>query len=402
MSDTPHVNAFIHYYQPEPPRHITGKAREKYIKKRKFYTCNSDNGYNYVDYADVGSKNKADYVDYSGDEEKSKGLFSFHGKLTKKEKRELKEQLRTTKSIVWDLVISFKPEWGQKYCADYEQAYEIFKSVLPRFYKRCGFKPDNMVTYFSLHTSTKHKHAHISFFEKEPLRYKSRGKELHYSDGHITKACLQFLKVITEQKASDISAELKVLRKELTQSQKQAIDKQLGAKHFQTEFRQGLADLMNDLPKTGRLGYDSDNMASVRPKIDKLVDCLIKSNKSAFKAFNEFNNALISKDIKTREMLKHNKIDEKYWAQYLIADKYLDDIYRRLGNQIINSVRVFRKEDIEARSQIARKRIQQAREQRLLDYSIKLQTSLETDAILAFNEYMNQLEKDKENLHEKN
>ena len=396
----PNVNAFLHFYQPEPPPHLKGKAHEKYIKKRKFYSCNSDNGYDYVNYVNTGSKHKEDYVEYSGDDEKSKGLFSINGKLSKKEKKELKKQLQATKSVIWDLVISFQPEFGQKYCNDYDSAYAILKTVMPKFLKRAGFNLNNIVWYAGLHENKRHRHIHISFFEKEPKRYHTKDKELHYSEGYIPQSCLTFLKIQTEQKATDITAELKALRKSLTQAQSLAIGEQLGKSRYQTEFRKGLAELMLELPKNGRLGYDSDNMASVRPKVDKLVDYVIKSDKNALETFNEFNSVLLTRDIKTREMLARNKISEKSWAKYMVADKYLSDIYRRLGNQVINAVRVFRQNETTARSHIARKRMENAREQRLLDYSIKLQISLETDAILAFNEYMKELEHSKDLVNE--
>lgn len=393
----PNVNAFLHFYQPEPPPHLKDKARERYIQKRKFYSCNSDNGYDYVNYVNTGSKNKADYVEYSGDDEKSKGLFSTNGKLTKKEKKELKLQLKTTKSNIWDLVISFQPEFGQKYCNDYESAYAIIKTVMPKFLKRAGFNPDNIVWYAGLHENKKHRHIHISYFEKESKRYHAKDKRLHYSEGYIPQSCLTYLKIQTEQKATDITAELKALRKELTNAHKKNISSNI---RYQSEFRKVLAELMFELPKSGRLGYDSDNMASVRPKVNKLIDCVIKSDKNALQAFNAFNSALQARDIKTREMLAQNKVNEKSWPQYMVSGKYLADAYRRLGNQVINAVRVFRQDEISARSHIVRKRIKNAREQRLLDYSIKLQTSLETDAILAFNEYMKELEQSKDFVNE--
>lgn len=396
----PNVNAFLHFYQTEPPPHLKSSDRERYTQKRKFYSCNSDNGYDYVNYVNTGSKNKADYVEYSGDDEKSKGLFSINGKLTKKEKKELKKQLQATKSVIWDLVISFQPEFGQKYCNDFESAYTILKCVMPKFLKRAGFNVENIVWYAGLHENKKHRHIHISFFEKEPKRYRQKDNELHYSEGYIPQSCLIYLKIQAEQKATDISAELKALRKNLTQTQFSALNKELDNAKYQTEFKDRIRKLMYELPRRGRLSYESENMASVRPKIDELVDCVIKSNAKALQAFNTFNSALQARNIKTREMLARNKINETFWTQYMVADKYLSDVYRRLGNQVINAVRVFMQDEKTSRNHIVRKRIEHEREQRILDYSIKLQADLETDAIIAFNEYMKELEQSKEFMNE--
>lgn len=395
---TPNVNAFLRFYAPEPPRNLTGKAQERYSKKRAFYSCNDKNAY--IDYVHTGTKPK-DYIDYAGNEEKSQGLHSLNGKMTDKERRELKKQLRNTKSVIWDLVVSFRPSYGKKYCADSESAQKILKSVFPRFCKRAGLNPENIVMFWGLHTNRKHNHIHISFFEKEPKRYRANGQGLHFSEGFIPKSCLEYLKIMTEQKASDMSAQLKMLRAELTRAHSQAISGQLGKSRCQTQFCQGLADLMFDLPKNGHLSYSSQNMERVRPQIDKLTEYVIKADRNVLEAFNALSNALQKRDNETREMLKRNKVDERFWGQYMVSDKYISDIYRRLGNQVINAVRVFKKDEISARSHLARKRIERAREESLLDYSIKLQTSLESDAIATFNEYMRELEKEKERAYEK-
>lgn len=398
MSTTPNINAFLRFYAPEPPSNLTGKARERYLKKRAFYSCNDKNAY--IDYVHTGTKPK-DYIDYARNEEKSQGLYSLNGKMSDKERRELRNELRTTGSVIWDLVISFKPVYGKKYCPDSESALNILKSVFPRFLKRAGFNPENIAMFWGLHTNRKHNHIHISFFEKEPKRYRANGQGLHFSEGFIPTACIEYLKIITEQKATDMSARLKALRAELTQANLQALNVQLGKSRYQTQFRQELRNLAYELPQNGRLSYASDNIARIRPQIDKLTECAIKGNKKAFEAFNELSNALQKRDNETREMLKRNKVDKRFWSQYMVSDKYLSDIYRRLGNQIINAVRVFKKDEISARSHLVRKRIERAREERLLDYSIKLQTSLESDAITTFNEYMRELERDRETVNEK-
>ena len=118
------------FYQPKEK--YVGKKRDL-SKQRDFVSCNSS--YNYVSYVDTGATNKVpkDYEMYVGNKEKSCGAFSKNGLLTDKEKRELREMLRTTQSNIWDMVVSFREDFGNAYCRDYDQAYEFCKSELPKF-----------------------------------------------------------------------------------------------------------------------------------------------------------------------------------------------------------------------------------------------------------------------------
>ena len=79
--------------------------------------------------------------------------------------------------------------FGEKYCRDYEQAFNFVKSELPKFFTRAGLNKDNIIWYAGLHENTDNKHIHISFFEKEPEYYKNGGK-LSYHNGTISKQVL--------------------------------------------------------------------------------------------------------------------------------------------------------------------------------------------------------------------
>ncbi len=396
----PNVNAFLKFYQPNPPANLNGKAKERYITKRKFYSCNSDNGYDYVNYVNVGSKQKSDYVEYSGDDEKSKGLFSSQGKLSKRERKELKSALKSTQSIIWDLVISFEPSFGKEYCNDYEMAYRIMKSVIPRFFTRAGFDKNNMIWYAALHENRRHRHIHISFFEKEPKRFAQTDKLLHYSQGYIPQSCLNYLKLLTEERATDMTGKLYALRKALTQAHGSSLMKLTGETRYRTEFRGGLKELMYVLPKSGRLSYDSQNIEPFKEQINKLVDIAIKADETTLKAFENFCQQLQINDQQSKDMLARNKIDGRFWSGYLKTEKYLNDLYRRLGNQVLNSVRVFKRNEGVAHNKILQKRVQKANEIKMLDYAIKLQLNIETDAISIFNEYMKELEKERDKTNE--
>ncbi len=390
----PNVNCKIAFVENEETLAKSTRLMEKYGAKRKFYSCNQTQ--DYLTYIDTGTKQKTDYISYSGDREKSSGVFGKNGLLTGKERKELREKLRTTKSIIWDCLLTFQPEFGQTYCNDYEQAYEMMKREMPRFLKDAGFNPDNVVWYAGLHTNKKHRHIHISFFEDQPTRIRQRHKTLQYSLGKINRVCIDKFKLRVEQNLTDISAELRIARKEITTITKDVLFSKSSLIRFDNQFQDLIVQLAEQLPKDGRLSYDSENMKPLKPLIKQITDTAIKSNKKWHAAFVEFCGEVKKYDDETREMLICNKIPEKYWNRYLKSDVYLDDLYRRMGNQILNYVRVFKKKEKPARARLAQKRIRNKTATDVLLRSAKLQADMEADSMFFFQEYLRKLEEARE------
>ena len=208
----PNVNLFLNYIES-----LVGQDKE-YIEnnceQRAFYSCKND--FDYVGYVNKGSKEQLDYISYSGDNEKSLGIFNQNALLNEKDISELRNRLRTTRSVIWHGVISFTEEFGNKYCDTYEKAYNLMKTEMPRFFKNAGLNPKNIIWYAGLHTNTDNKHIHFSFFEKEPLR-KFRDKEgVQYSKGHIAIGVIRQFKKSIELKLLNLSSEIVLNRTSIT------------------------------------------------------------------------------------------------------------------------------------------------------------------------------------------
>ena len=149
---------------------------EKGSSHRAFYDSSQKD--DYLAYMDKGIKStkRIDYLDYTGNEEKSSGIFNANGVLSKEDKKVLRESLRKTESIIWDIVISFEEQYGNKNMYNAEQAQELLRKILPKFFREIGFKPENITWYAGLHTNTDNQHIHLSFFEKEPVWYDRQKK----------------------------------------------------------------------------------------------------------------------------------------------------------------------------------------------------------------------------------
>lgn len=386
---TPNVVMCLRHVQNEDTLAANPALEKRYGDRRKFYSCNK--GFNYVSYVNDGSKEKIDYIAYSGDNEKSSGVFDKNGLISKKQQNALKKQLRKTKSVIWDCVISFKKEFGDKYMGGYEDAYRLMKTEFPRFLKAAGLNPDNITWYSGLHTNTDNKHLHISFFENEPTRYSTVDKNLHFSKGIINKRFLSDFKIHVEERLTDISAELKVARQELTGIAKSLLFSEGNQKAYQGEIQEKMLELLSRLPIEGRLSYASENMASLRPLINSISDAFIKSNPALYECFNKFCSGALKKDAAMKEILTNNKIPKEFWGRYLAADKYMEDFYRRMGNFIINSARVFKRKEKTTKTKGAAKRARRQTAIDMLTYSQKLRLEFEQEAMEAFREYLNKL-----------
>ena len=325
MADNPEANNIVlkcHYYKPN-------NTNEEYAKHRDFISCNGS--YNYLSYIHTGSTEQApkDYEEYVGNKEKSCGVFNQNGLMNDEQIKELKQSLQTTQSVIWDMVISFREEFGNNYCRDYDQAYEFMKSEMPRFLKKAGLNPDNIIWYAGLHENTENKHIHISFFEKEPLYY-ANGNNLKFHSGKISKNVLIDSKFMFEKKLTNATAQLIKDRKNLLDSYNIVMTKTQIAR----KGKKLLLELYTLLPSEGRISYDSENMLPLRQKVDEVTKYFIGKNKQISKAYFDF-----ASDV----------MDFKLWKktrEYMQGDNLMEDIMRRLGNRTIQTaIKVGKKHD---------------------------------------------------------
>lgn len=394
---SPNVVCQIYFLDNEQALAKNPLREEKYGKKRRFYSCKNAKC-NYVNYVQDGSQKSLDYVDYSGNSEKSSGVFNADGLLTKEQRKALKHDLRTTDSVIWHGFISFTEDFGNLYCNDYESAYRMMKTEFPRFLKSAGLNPDNVVWYAGLHENTDNRHIHFSFFEKQPTKYRARSKNLHFSNGKLPYHSIEQFKLRAEQKLTDSTAQLKLARKQLTESTKNVLFSAQSPLKYNREVQALMLRLLEDLPTTGRLSYDSENMAPFRPQIQEIVNCVIRSNRDTYQAYVDFCRVISDKDKDTLRILTNLKIKPEHWDRFLISDKYMDDLYRRLGNQVINSLRVYKGKLKPTKSRLANKRIRRGVRTGLLAYCVKLNAIVETETQEAFEEYYRKIqEQDTEN-----
>jgi len=384
---TPNVNFFFHYVPCLDGLGINHPLSKKYSKARIFYAC--EQSYSYLNYVNEGSKNKVDFVSYSGNSEKSTGVFDKDGLCNKQRLKELKEGLCNTKSPIWHGLISFEELFGDAYCDDYEKAYKLMRNEFPRFLKTAGFDVSNIEWFAGLHTNTDNKHIHFSFYEKQPLRYRKKSKQKTFSNGPVSLFSMEQMKIRSEVFLTDINSKINKKRTELTTSMKDNLNSNLNKR----EVFKKMKKLVLILPTKGRVSYDSENMIFLKNDINYLIDLIIKSDKNTTAVYKTFLTLLQEKDMSIKRMCLASKIDPD---KVMIYEKYKNDLYRRLGNiviqEIVNSGKELKTMEFKTQQRLVKKRIERNKTNFLIDQSLHLGEKVKNEAFNYFKQHMKVLE----------
>ena len=364
-------------------------VKPKYLAERKFYSCRQNN--DILKYINRGI-DEGDFLGYAGNPEKSSGLFSVGGLLTKKQIKELRSMLRTTDSNIWHAVISFTEDFGQKYMTSYKDAMELLKAELPKFFRHIGIAEDNVVWYAGLHENTDNQHIHLGFFEKEPRIY-NKNFEKHYRYGTIGKDALDAFRIGVEERLTEVGFDLKRSRRNLTDTANDTLFHINGWNDYERELKKKLLALYRALPLEGRVSYGSKNMDFLRPQINDIINYIIRNNPGLKRDFEAFCSDLARFDANRKRICEEQKIEDV--EKYLVGDKYMTDMYRRLGDKVIKAALAIKKKgDTETRkckTELAKKRVEKRHREYLFDRALQIGIDVDDEAIRCFEDYRRKL-----------
>lgn len=359
----------------------------KIQSRRAFYASNQAD--DYMAYMDKGSKAKtyADYMDYAGNSKKSAGVFGKCGLLTKEQKKALRHKLRSTKSCIWDLVISFKELYGNSHLQDADDARNLLNARLNRFFKQAGLNPDNTTWFTALHENTDNRHIHVSFFENEPQHYRQKDRvNKYYHSGNISRHAFDSLKLSVEQYFSDTTTKVKERRKQLLAESARVVQNVPYDKKLLCMF----VELYGRIPTEGHISYSSDNMKSVRRYVDEITTCMLRDNPRLKTEYTAFKQSLQKHDDEIREAARKQNIRDM--DDYLKTAKAVTDVYRRIGNIVIRQALLLKKQKREELKANRKKRYERNKLGYLLQETAKLNADCEQEAIECFQEFLDKLD----------
>lgn len=312
---TPNVLARIHYYE------VGSQGRDFYSSSKK------DDYLNYIDKGIKSDKAVRDYIDYAGNEEKSSGLFWQNGMLSDADKKELRKKLRSTKSCIWDLVVSFEEDYGKRNLKTTDDAMEMLKANLPELFKGMNLDPENVVWAAGMHTNTQHRHCHIFFFEKEPTFYDRKTKGRKYRRGKVPVKAIDGFKMSIEKYFLGPVESAKRARAIALEETRNEVE----AGEDDSRLKSVLLELYQEIPYEGKATYLSDNMRAVRPLVDEAVD-IIQGSPTFQSRLKPHLEEMKERDRQIRDICYKQNIAPE---PYLYAPKFETDLHRRMANEII-------------------------------------------------------------------
>lgn len=393
----PNVLVRIKYITPPKENCSSSNLHEQIHRSRwQFYSSNQKN--DYLGYMDTGAKAEMapyDYVSYADNHEKSQGVFSKNGLLTDNEKRQLRNQLRQTNSPIWDMVISFEHDYGLDHIKSWKDAMEVLNRNLPSLLKANGMNPDNVVFFASLHENTDNRHIHCSWFEIEPTHHRANKEGDFYHNGRIILGTVNDMKIDIEEQLDGSRFFFKSYRRNLLDGTQKALDHLQFRNQQEHLLRDKLMELNMKMPK-GRLGYSSLEMADCRPIIDDIETCLMELNPDLKDEYFNLKRDLKKKDEEMTRICLSQNLDP---TKYLLADKYMNDFHKRIGNRIIQYARKYQwknnYEEMNEREERIQRNIAKGKRTSLLRHTASLAQTVAFEAGNVFEQYhraMNQAE----------
>lgn len=236
---------------------------------------------------------KFDY--FSNEDKRVMNLFDYYtGELNKNERMNLviedgsyatKEEIEKRKkrfikyaenSNLWQCVISFNNDYLNENISLQDLEQELIKNVLPRFFKKMGFKDKKNMGYnLSFHTDTDNLHAHVSFIEKKPNYILSNNKLGYRRKGKLTQEEINFMKnevVFAVERKKYLNPMITITNDDIDKLKKYFNPKE---KNFILYDKKDIL-LEDDILTLGKLLYDERNNNSKKIKFNSIKDKEIK------------------------------------------------------------------------------------------------------------------------------
>ena len=305
------------------------------------------------------------YDYYTNEEKRAMSMYDYYtGKLTKEDTMNLiiedgtfateKEVEKRKKlavkylenSNLWQGVLSFNNDYINENIDIHKLEKELATNILPKFFKRCGFKGTNKMFYqLALHTDTDNLHFHFSFMEKEPNYIYHKNKIGYRRSGELSQNEIDFLKsqvVHTIEKEKIYTPLLKETNKDIEELKK----------YFSPKERNYLLRDKKDLileEKILRLGqllykerYDNDSKIKYGSIKDKEIINLTKDIKNYLFSKNNDNFKLEYNNFKESLNKINNyfyKINEDNNIKDIVVDTTLTDSKNKyIDNYIYNAI----------------------------------------------------------------
>ncbi len=305
------------------------------------------------------------YDYYTNEEKRAMSMYDYYtGKLTKEdtlnlviedgtfatekevEKRKKLAVKYLDNSNLWQGVLSFNNDYLNKNIDIHKLEKELATNILPKFFRKCGFKDTNKMFYqLALHTDTDNLHFHFSFMEKVPNYEYAKNKVGYRRTGELSQNEIDFLKaqvIHTIEKEKIYTPLLKETNKDIEELKKYFSPKE---KNYLLRDKKDLI-LEEKILRLGQLlykeRYDNDSKIKYGSIKDKEIINLTKDIKNYLFSKNNDNFKLEYNNFKESLNKINNyfyKINEDNNIKDIVVDTTLTDSKNKyIDNYIYNAI----------------------------------------------------------------
>lgn len=297
----------------------TAKSDEEYLREQASWRLD-------LDLSDrLPDKSEARSIDAYMTRFNTLGAFNLGGAMTQSEIAEWRKNAQKTKATLYHGILSL-PTW-QSELVDYEGMEKLVRQTFGGFLENAGFDPDNVALMCAMHTNTENKHIHFTFYEKAPLYRDKNGKKHFRRKWNIDK------QILNEYRMS-ATAYLDEHKQDLYNYRNAAVNgirRLVGVPNDQDLYI-SLCALADKLPKSGRLQYNSDNIAPYRAEIDAVAMMLLRKSPDALDAHNKT----------LSEIARRGKALAETGTKTNYAERLTAEYRSRLGNVVLGMVKNYR------------------------------------------------------------
>ena len=306
--------------------------------------------YNYFSNVKKRAMDMFDYFEGKINKDSTVNLVLENGKYATRDEIEKRKKAYLNyfkKSNLWQGIISFDNDYINESIELEQLEKKIVKEVLPRFFKKCGFKDIDKISYqVALHTNTDNYHFHISFIEKEPNYICDNGKITYRRKGVLSKKEKDFLKreiIHVIDRHREFTPLVVSNNKNIEELKKYF---KSGTRNFVLKNYDDLV-LEENILRLGKLLYEKRNGKSKRIKFNSIYDKEIKDLTKSIKKylFKDRKSSLYKQDKEFKKSLndinnyfykinKENHIKSRFKSDYsLKKEEYVDNyIYNAIVN----------------------------------------------------------------------
>ena len=305
------------------------------------------------------------YDYYTNEEKRAMSMYDYYtGKLTKEDTMNLviedgsfatEKEVENRKKLavkyldnsnLWQGVLSFNNDYLNKNIDIHKLEKELATNILPKFFRKCGFKDTNKMFYqLALHTDTDNLHFHFSFMEKVPNYEYAKNKVGYRRTGELSQNEIDFLKaqvIHTIEKEKIYTPLLKETNKDIEELKKYFSPKE---KNYLLRDKKDLI-LEEKILRLGQLlykeRYDNDSKIKYGSIKDKEIINLTKDIKNYLFSKNNCDFKLEYNNFKESLNKINNyfyKINEDNNIKNIIVDTTLTDSKNKyIDNYIYNAI----------------------------------------------------------------